>query len=144
MAGRADRGTGSLTTTGGLLPSPSTDPAAVDPLVLERIAVGAWVPDDLVEMDGWLWRAGEAFTGRGNSALALAAPSDTDDGWLPRYHYRGGVLTALVAWAREHGATASFLQVDFANDPARRLYEQAEFGEHTHKYLAAPTGPVSP
>lgn len=54
-------------------------------------------------------------------------------------------LVALVASAREQGATASFLQVELANDPARRLDERAGFVEHhPYEYLAGPTDPVSP
>jgi len=234
------------------------------------------VPDEAVEVDGWLWRASEGFTGRGNSALALAAPSNADDldqrlatvgawyrerdlppwvavplpvlaglhddladrgwtmhhggrvlvrdlvelvsrpdaapvtitvepdeDWLSRYHDRGGVLpdvgrrmltrgdrvglasvrdggevvaigrgaltdgwlgvnavetvpshrrrglagdvlTALADWARSHGATAGFLQVDLSNEAARRLYERAGFVEHhTYHYLAAPSSGVA-
>lgn len=249
------------------------DPRAIDDLVLERLAVGAWVPDQVVEHAGWLLRASEGFTGRGNSALALASPDDLDDclrevvtwyrerglppwiavplparddlasalaargwtihhggrvlvrdlagittgpgtdrvaltdrltpGWTARYRYRGqdlpdagrrmlergeqvalasihdgdevvaigrgavvggpggwlgvnavetapthrrrglatDVLAALAAWARDRGAVATFLQVDLANDVARRVYERAGFvAHHTYHYLAAPPG----
>lgn len=54
------------------------DPHAVDDLELERTAVGAWIPDQVTDVGGWLLRASEGFTGRGNSALALAPVVDLD------------------------------------------------------------------
>lgn len=53
--------------------------------------MGAWVPDELVRRDGWLYRAAGGFTGRGNSALALADPGDRLD----------DVLDEVVGWYRD-------------------------------------------
>lgn len=249
------------------------DALAIDALELERLALQAWVPDDVEDHDGWLLRAADGFTGRGNSALVLRDPGDglddhlrhvrgwyrdrglpalvavplpacrpvhdallarewtlhhggrvlvrdmPDDGgdapttppgvaiaiedvpsrgWLSQYHYRGealpdagrrmlargelialvsarvdgrvvaiargtvaggwlGVnavetdpdhrrqghatrlLAALVDWARDRDAAATFLQVDLANDVARTVYERAGFREHhTYVYLEEP------
>lgn len=51
-------------------------PAGVETVALERLAVAAWVPDEVEEHRDWLLRAADGFTGRGNSALVLADPVD--------------------------------------------------------------------
>lgn len=65
----------------------------IDQLELERLAVGTWVPEELVEVDGWWHRASGGFTGRGNSALCLTTvEGDLDDR-----------LDGVLAWYRERG-----------------------------------------
>ncbi len=87
MAGRAHRGAREL--------SRSPD-RSIESLDLERVAAAAWVPDERVVHAGWWLRAAEGFTGRANSALALADPGgDLDD-----------VLADVVSWYRHRGLPA--------------------------------------
>ena len=49
------------------------------------------------------------------------------------------VMSALVGWAAEQGATTAYLQVLGDNAPALALYERLGFVEHhRYRYLAAP------
>ncbi len=49
------------------------------------------------------------------------------------------VMTALVGWAAERGATTAYLQVLGQNVPALALYDRLGFVEHhRYRYLAAP------
>jgi GNAT superfamily N-acetyltransferase len=253
----------------------------VDAATLERLAVGAWLPDEVADQRGWLLRAADGFTGRGNSALVLAEPrgttgaddlddrladvaqwyamrglpamlavpvprfghvaararvqgwtrghggrvlvadlhrvrhgtaptatttpyriavtADVDPAWLGQYHPRGAslpdagrrmltrgdrvgfaaartrdgdvvaigrgvvvdgwlglnafetatthrrrglamrILGALVTWARGHGATRAFLQVDLSDDVAHEVWRRTGFGDHhAYRYLRGP------
>lgn len=273
MAGRAHRGAG-----GTRQLSTARD---IDTVALERLAVAAWLPDEVADHRGWLLRAAGGFTGRGNSALVLVDPrgsasgddlddrladverwyaarhlpamlavplprfaaiarragergwtsghggrvlvadlarlrddaatsatpgaylvgvaDDLDPAWLQRYHPRAGslpdagrrmlargdrvafaaarsrdgdvvaigrgvvvdgwlgvnavetvpahrrrglatrILAVLVAWARAHGATRAFLQVDLSNDVAHAVYRTAGFVDHhTYRYVLGP------
>ncbi len=60
---------------------------------LERIAALGWVAKEHVERGGWLLRASEGFTGRGNSALVL----DPDEALR--------TLEEVIAFHRERGLT---------------------------------------
>lgn len=75
--------------------------ADVDTLVLERLAVGAWIPDEVENHRGWLLRAADGFTGRGNSALVLAPPSGGVDDHLAyvAQWYRARALPPMLAVA---------------------------------------------
>lgn len=88
-------------------------PDVVDVLALERTAVGAWLPDQLTARHGWLLRAAEGFTGRANSALALADPGrDLDDvladvgSWYGRRDLPTLVAVPLPALADLHDRMA--------------------------------------
>ncbi len=72
-----------------------SDPVTIAELDLERVAVGAWVPDEVELRHGWMVRAAEGFTGRGNSALVLADPDDR----------LSDVLDDVVGWYRDRGLT---------------------------------------
>ena len=118
--------------------------------------------------DGWLalWAGSREFDDLGVArTLLTGSPGRTAfariddvavgravvvDGWLgitsmatlPAARRRGharGMLEALVAWGRTHGATHGLLQVDETNDPARALYAQFGFrASHAYRYLVAP------
>lgn len=75
-----------------------------------------------------------------------------DDGWtgvfgmatIPAIRRRGVaglVLSAIAGWAGVHDAPRLYLQVERANDTARRRYEAAGFGHlTTYHYRTAPAG----
>lgn len=79
-------------------------PLDIDTPTLERLAVGAWVPEVMQELDGWLLRASEGFTGRGNSALVLSTPTDgLGDPSTDEAAHLGTRLAAVRAWYDGHG-----------------------------------------
>lgn len=51
--------------------------------------------------------------------------------WVSPHRRRAGIgrelLSAILAWAREQGATRAALWVTAANEPARLLYERDGF-----------------
>ncbi|MCY7394770.1 MAG: GNAT family N-acetyltransferase [Nocardioides sp.] len=60
----------------------------------------------------------------------------------PQHRRQGlalAVMSALMEWSAERGATTAYLQVLGDNEPALRLYEGIGFAEHhRYRYLAAP------
>jgi len=51
------------------------------------------------------------------------------------------IMTALVGWSAERGATTAYLQVLGDNERAHALYDGLGFVEHhRYRYLAAPRG----
>ena len=89
-------------------------PSTADELALERVAAAGWRAAETAELGGWLLRASDGFTGRGNSVLPLRPPGmPLDD-----------ALVAAQAWYAARGLPVR-LQVPVE---ARRLLD-AELGE---------------
>lgn len=90
----------------------------VDPAALERIAAAGWQPHERASVGGWLLRASDGFTSRGNSVLPLAGPGlPLDDALqLVTRWYADRGLPALFAiplpWARELDAQLARRQFD--------------------------------
>ncbi len=85
----------------------------------------------------------------GRRTLAISRGT-IDDGWLgitavetdPDVRRTGlarAIITALVGWGRDRGATRGYVQVSSDNLPAVRLYEQLGFWvHHDYRYRSAP------
>ncbi|MGV9714705.1 N-acetylglutamate synthase, CG3035 family [Rhodococcus pyridinivorans] len=87
-------------------------------------------------------------------AICRAAITDAPDGrrWVglstvevaPEHRRRGlGTLVcgALLRWAREHGTTHAYLQVEESNTAARALYRELGFVDHhRYRYASEPVG----
>ena len=62
----------------------------------------------------------------------------------PEHRRRGlGTLVcgALLRWAREHGTTHAYLQVEESNTAARALYRELGFVDHhRYRYASEPVG----
>lgn len=95
---------------------------------------------------------GAYVTVRAGPDVIAVGRAVAEDGWagifgmatVPSARGRGAgtrVLAALAGWARRHGAEHMYLQVEFDNTAALRLYERAGFVEVCrYHYRTAPTG----
>lgn len=70
----------------------------VDPAALERIAAAGWQPHEQSRIGGWLLRASNGFTSRGNSVLPLAEPGLPFD----------DALQSVATWYSERQLPAMF------------------------------------
>lgn len=70
----------------------------VDPATLERIAAAGWQPHEHERVGGWLLRASNGFTSRGNSVLPLAEPGRPLD----------DALRAVEQWYTDRGLPVMF------------------------------------
>jgi GNAT superfamily N-acetyltransferase len=101
-------------------PDPAVELHVEGPVVTARIGDAA---SGVAAVDGdWAgFRSIEVTPARRREGLGLA------------------VMSALVGWAAEQGATTAYLQVLGDNAPALALYERLGFVEHhRYRYLAAP------
>jgi N-acetylglutamate synthase len=86
-------------------------PSSADILTLEAVAERGWRAAERVELDGWVLRADQGFTGRANSALPLRAP----------HRPLAEQLAAARDWYHARGLPLR-LQLPL---PARRMFDLA-------------------
>ena len=122
--------------------------------VVPHPPVGVWIaslreaaPDERVELrpdpsGGWLeaWTGGRGFDDLPTAlALLTGSAGPTVFARIGDEAIGRAIVSSLSAWGRGQGCTRAYLQVEAANDGARRLYESFGFRErYAYRYRVAP------
>jgi GNAT superfamily N-acetyltransferase len=121
-------------------------PTAVQTCGLERLDQADDAPGPTAEIAsaptaGW-WRTWQAGAGIEPSRLPAVAALFDRLGRAAAFATVRAALAALAGWARRHGATRGYLQVELDNRPALGLYRGAGFGE-AYRYVYITRAPTA-